>query len=117
MFKAVTTILASGFSCRVVCCIKKATPGTVEFSQQNVPHQILYNTQTIQNPSIVPPNAPPMNYALHSLGHQSLLNSEAVNLASRLPDRPPTYSATANVSKQWKNYYKSLIWFLALLNS
>ena len=85
MFKAVTTILASGYSCRVVCCIKKANPGTVEFSQQNVPHQILYNTQTIQNPSIVPPNAPPMNYALNSLGHQALLNSEAVNLASRLP--------------------------------
>merc|ERR1711962_5973 len=102
LVQAVTTILASGYSCRVVCCIKKANPGRVEFSQQNVPHQILYNTQTIQNPSIVPPNAPPMNYALNSLGHQSQLNSEAVNLASRLPvsERPPTYSTTTNDPKQ-----------------
>ena len=65
----------------------------MELSQQTVQPQMLYNTQTVQNPNVVLPNASPMNYALNS-------EAEAINLASRLSDRPPTYSATANVSKQ-----------------
>ena len=60
--------MASGFSCRVVCCAKNQNLGTVVFSPQNIQPQMLYKTQMLPSTNMVSTNPPPTN---EDIGHEA----------------------------------------------
>jgi len=95
--QAATAIVASGFSCRVVCCGKMQNPGTVIYHPQNIQPQTLYNTQTIPNTNLVSTNYPPLN---------ETSNPEAATdtSASGFSEKPPKYSAAVNDPQEWENF-------------
>jgi len=95
--QAATAIVASGFSCRVVCCGKMQNPGTVIYHPQNIQPQTLYNTQTIPNTNLVSTNYPLLN---------ETPNPEAATdtSTSGFSEKPPKYSAAVNKPQEWENF-------------